>query len=308
MTQSKVPFSRSKLTALKLPKSGWVYFHDSATRGLVIGLSATGAKSFRLYRKFKGRPLWVTLGAFDADLPETRDLPDGASPLDLLGNTPRLNVRMARNLATAVNAQLDAGVNPAQVNRRARKGVTLGELFEHYRVALISEGKRSVPMRVWYYERYLGALPDEPRKKHGAQRKKAPGSVNWHRRVLSDITRAGIRLRLNLGEKVGHTTSNRVIELLRAMYNHAKEHAQDTGYTGENPATGKGKFTVASRERFLRADEVPAFFEKLETEADGEFRDYVKMSIYTGARRGNVLRMRWDELSLNGARWAIPAS
>jgi hypothetical protein len=42
-------------------------------------------------------------------------LPVGAQPLDLLGNTGALNVRMARNLAMAVMAQLDVGINPADV-------------------------------------------------------------------------------------------------------------------------------------------------------------------------------------------------
>ena len=29
------------------------------------------------------------------------------------------------------------------------------------------------------------------------------------------------------------------------------------------------------------------------------------MSLYTGARQGNILRMRWDEISLYGARWTV---
>jgi hypothetical protein len=80
--------------------------HDDVVRGLKITISPSGLKSFRLIRKFKGRPLKITLGAFDPDIPETREIPDGTELLNMIGNSPSLNVRTARKSATAVNAQL----------------------------------------------------------------------------------------------------------------------------------------------------------------------------------------------------------
>jgi len=109
-------------------------------------------------------------------------------------------------------------------------------------------------------------------------------------------------LRLALGEKIGRTTGNRVVELLRAMYNFAKKQRI---YVGENPAEGSGKFKPVERERFLQTHEAQKFFGDLEEEQDSKFRDYVKLLLYVGARRSNLLRMRWDELSIDGALWTV---
>jgi integrase len=301
MTKKRFSFTGGKLRELAPPHEGRACFHDATVQGLIFEITEKGAKSFRVYRKFKGRPLKITLGHFDPDTPETRDLPAGAEPLDLLGNHPALNVRMARKLAIAVIAELDTGVNPTQAN--ARKGMTLGDLFARYCSYLTTEGKKSVSGVTWMWERYLGQLPEAGRKLHGAERTKAAGAVNWERRPISEIGHEQVsRLRLDLGEKVGRTTANRVIELLRAMYNFAK---RERLYTGENPAEDIGKFDLVSRERSLHSDEIQKFFNALDAFEDQDFADYVRMSLFTGARRGNVIRMRWDELSLAGARWTV---
>ncbi len=302
MANDRFIFTRAKLRALPAPDDGWKYFYDGAVRGLALGVGASGAKSFRVNRKFKGQAMKVTLGTFDPDLPESRELPVGAQPLDLLGNTRALNVRMARKLAMAVMAQLDIGINPAD---QGRHGMTMGELFARYVAYRRDEGKKTVPALVWNWERYLGKLPDSPKKQHGAARSKAPGAVNWERRRLEEISHERVsRLRLDLGEKVGHTTANRVIELLRAMYNFAKKQRL---YGGENPAEGSGKFQLQSRERFLQADEAQRFFKALDAlpRDQQDFADYIRISLFAGARRNNVLRMRWDELNLDGARWTV---
>jgi integrase len=300
MKSRRFAFSRSSLR--ELPTNGdRTCYYDTKQSGLVLEVSGE-TKSFRVYKKFKGRPLKITLGHFDPDMPESRDIPEGTKPIELLRYKPAVNVVMARKMAVSVLSDLGEGVNPAE--SRARKGMTLGELFTHYRTHLLKHGKKTVPGVTWYWERYLGKLPDEPRKKHGQERAKAPGAVNWEHRSISDVSREEVtRLRFNLSEKVGPTTANRVIELLRAMFNFAKREGL---YKGENPAESAGKFTLKSRDRFLRAEESERFFAAIYAEIDQDFADYVLLSLYTGARRGNILRMRWDEVSLEGSVWLIP--
>jgi hypothetical protein len=133
-------FTRDTLGNLCPSEQGSIAANDDAVRGLLVNVSKTGTKSFLVYRKFGGRPLKITLGQFDPEIPETRELPDGTNPLSILGNKSRLSVRLARKVATAVNAQLDAGINPAQVVRNSRSETTLGELFEHYAGHLMGSG------------------------------------------------------------------------------------------------------------------------------------------------------------------------
>ena len=76
MENRRFTFTRAKLSALPLPPAGWTYYHDAAMRGLTLGVSASGVKSFRVLRKFQGRTVRVTLGAFDDTVPEAHGLDD----------------------------------------------------------------------------------------------------------------------------------------------------------------------------------------------------------------------------------------
>jgi integrase len=302
--RKRFAFSRASLVALPLPERGWVNVYDDSSRGLALGIGPTGVKSFLVYRKFKGRPVKIILGSFDPHIPETREIPAGSEPLDLLGQKPSLNVRMARKIATAVNAQLDSGVNPTVAVRKARAELTFGQLFERYCSHLQSEGKKSRQQFIWIFERYLGDLPDSPKKRNGRKRTKSEGAVNWQRRPLSEITNAQVeKLRFDLAVHIGHTTSNRVIELVRSIYAFGIKRRL---HAGENPARGIGKFKSKSRERFLQSDELPKFFRSLETEPGQDIRDFFYLALYTGARRGNLLGMRWEQFNFDSAAWRIP--
>ncbi|WP_265588087.1 tyrosine-type recombinase/integrase [Candidatus Methylospira mobilis] len=56
----------------------------------------------------------------------------------------------------------------------------------------------------------------------------------------------------------------------------------------------------------MQADELPRFFESLGQEENTTIRDYVLMSLLTGARRTNVLEMQWQQISFERQEWRIP--
>jgi len=308
MANQRFTFARAKLHALPLPRKRREYYYDEVVRSLALSVFATGKKSFMVYRKLKGRPLKITLGPFDSAIPDTHDLPAGANPLDLLTNKAALNIRKARKLATAVNASLDVGVNPSAEKRRQRQRegaeLTLGELFERYREDhLLADGKKRPSGVVWYFERYLGGVPGGPARKHGRKRTKAQGAVNWQDRRISTIQSDEVgRLRAALAKNISPTTANRVMELLKAIFNFGRKNKL---CAGENPAADFPKFKLQSRDRRIQSYEARKFFEILDAESDLDFRDYTYLAICTGARRGNLLQMRWDELSLDGAAWRV---
>jgi integrase len=66
------------------------------------------------------------------------------------------------------------------------------------------------------------------------------------------------------------------------------------------------KFKEKARDRFIQPDELPRFFKALEEEESHISRDYIYISLYTGARKGNVLAMRWEEISFTTKEWRIP--
>lgn len=125
------------------------------------------------------------------------------------------------------------------------------------------------------------------------------------KRKLSEIKAADIeRLHAKVG-KVHKHRANRILALVSSIYNYAKA---GRFYSGANPAEGIRKFPEDSRERFIRADELPRFFKAVAAEENDTIRDYVLLSLLTGARRSNVLSMRWADVNLARAEWCIPVT
>jgi integrase len=109
-----------------------------------------------------------------------------------------------------------------------------------------------------------------------------------------------------IGGNSGHYAANRLLALLRHMVNYAM---RERGVKLlENPALGVKPFKEEKRERWLAAEELPSFFQAVAEETNPDIRDYITVSLLTGARKSNVLSMRWGEIDLERAVWAILAA
>lgn len=304
MTSPRFSFTRQRLAAIEASDKRATY-RDADTRGLILDVTENGVKTFRIYRKVDGRPERITLGRFNQTLPDSRDFPQGTDLLKSMLGQPELNVRMARRLAEAVNVQLDAGSNPAETKRKARGELTLGQMFERYvDEYAIPRGLRTVQAMRELYERYLGELPDLPVKKHGVKRTKSPAGVNWHNRKLSSIQPDEVRkVHMAVGKIRAGSSANQIVDLLSRVFNKARDWGE---FSGRSPTEGCELLPEVKRDRFLRPDELPAFWKALDEETNEDFRDYVMLSILTGARAGNTLAMAWADLDLQTAEWRIP--
>jgi integrase len=74
----------------------------------------------------------------------------------------------------------------------------------------------------------------------------------------------------------------------------------------EPGARRQGGRTRGERDRFLQADELPRFFQSVAEEPNETLRDYILLALLTGARRANLLAMRWSEINLADSVWRIP--
>lgn len=63
---------------------------------------------------------------------------------------------------------------------------------------------------------------------------------------------------------------------------------------------------MSTRDRFLQSDELPRFFESVAQEPSIDVRDYVLLSLLAGARKSNVLSMKWEDINLERGEWRIP--
>lgn len=125
----------------------------------------------------------------------------------------------------------------------------------------------------------------------------------WARRSVSEITRSDVAgLHSHVGRKHGKYTANRLLALASAMFSEGRRAGL---FSGENPCAGIRRFKEETRDRWLDGAELKAFFEALYQEAD-PFPDYFTLLLLTGARRSNVMTMRWEQLDLQRGLWRIP--
>lgn len=200
-----------------------------------------------------------------------------------LGGFPEISVEQARKLAKVTSGDIADGADPMAKKRESRvRGKTMGDLWTAY-LENAKPRKRS-----WKTDEYRW-------KKHLEKR--------WGGRRLADITRGDVQSLMTTIGKEHPTGANRILALLSVMFSYAilKE------YTDSNPTNSIERYQESSRERFLGADELPQFMAALEdAQTMPVWRDYFKLLLLTGARRGNMLAARWDDINLARMEWRIP--
>lgn len=200
-----------------------------------------------------------------------------------LGRFPGMTIEQARRKAAEINSLILEGKNPAARIREAKREMTLDDLFNEYMERRAAFNRR----------------PDKPKATYRLY------LSEWGKRKLSAIRHEEVdRLHKKIGRNIGQVTANIVLKLLHVMFNKAINEWRI--WKGENPAHGIAKFPEQSRDRFLQSDELPKFFEALSQETNETIRDYILISLLTGARRSNVLAMRWQDISLDRHEWRIP--
>ena len=199
-----------------------------------------------------------------------------------LGRFPDISIEKARTMAAEINATIAKGDNPADAMRKFRDEPTLRDLFADYLERHAKVHKKSWIEDQRQFDRYM---------------KKFSG------RKLSSFQPSDFqRLHHKIGEENGNYAANRLLSLLRAMFNRAKDWGV---WTKDNPTQGIKKFKEKSRDRFLQSDELPKFFQALQDEENEAMRDYFLISLLTGARRANVLSMRWADINFDRKEWRI---
>lgn len=205
----------------------------------------------------------------------------------LIGTYPKTSIPKARDEAKRLSGLAADGKAPTTNRQSVRDEWTLQELFNWYLETISKPHKRTWKWDESQFNRVL-----------------AP----WSGRRVSTITRGEVvDLHVRLGTDRGPYAANKMLELLGHMIRTGKIHQPDR-VTGDDPTAGIKRFPRHERERFLSAEEIERFFlavDKLQRQVS---RDFLMLALWTGARRGNVMSMSWDEIDLESKVWVVPAS
>lgn len=269
---SKTNFTKAMLEGLR-PRDKRYNILDADTRGLGICVFPSGAKTFFHVRKVQGWPQRTTLGVF-----------------------PEFTLDLARGKASELNGKLakwrSDGYEGSNPIRKPKKVPTLGDVLTHYIENHLRANAKNPEHAVWYakwqFDTYL---------------------ANWRNRPLPTISRENVReLHAQIAPAHG-VTANRTITFLRTLFNHAI-HPDVALWNGTNPCSKPKKFLAlegGGRERTLkRGAESQAFFKELAKEPNLDLRDAVLLALFTGQRRGSILKMRWSDLDpLRKGLWRV---
>jgi len=270
----KINFTQAFISSFQPDAKKRIDLQDTKVPGLKCRVSPSGIKTFSVLRRVKS----------------------GKLERITIGRSTEFTVERARLEATKINLMLSTGESAAGLKRAKREEDTLDELFEEYLEKYAKPKKRTWRCDQSNYRLYL---------------KKKLGNKKLSAIKTSDISSIHTQIpqQHKISKKKNHdtkykskATANRVLALISKIFNWGILMKR----CEKNPAAGISKFTEFSRERFLDTPELPKFFEALKAEPNKAICDYILLSLMTGARKSNVVSMRWENISFARNQWHIP--
>lgn len=196
---------------------------------------------------------------------------------------------VARKKALTLLADMAEGRNPTQEKRKEKvEQITLEGAFERFFAARTTLS----PVTVKSYGRtvrvYLKA---------------------WAKKPIGEITRQMVlRRHQEMAGAHGEVTSNNVMRHLRSVYNFIAATQDDLP---PNPVLILGQARAWFRERrrqtLVSALDLPAWWRAVMAEPDYS-RDFLLTALFTGMRRGEVMKLRWDNVDLNARTLHLPTT
>src|ERR1019366_4467035 len=201
-----------------------------------------------------------------------------------IGRHPELTVAAARAEAGEPRARIGDGHDPMEERHQSRQEPTLDDLAKEYMERYAVPNKRPTSLR---NDREMIANIILP--KIGKLRLKAVGR--------QDIET------LHPARKATPYGANRLLSLLSKMFNLGIQWK----WTTENPARGVPRFPEGKRERWLTTEEIQKFREALDSYADQNAANALRLLMLTGSREGEVLKAEWEQFNFQRNVWTKPS-
>jgi integrase len=124
----------------------------------------------------------------------------------------------------------------------------------------------------------------------------------WRSRDFESITRSDVTGLLDhIEDASGPVAADKVLATISALFNwHAARH--DSYSTPIVRGMRRSNTKERARKRILSDDELRAVWKQ--AEANGSFGAFVRLLLLTGQRKDKVAKLRWDDLTADGA-WII---
>lgn len=271
-------FTRAKIDDLALPKDRKQEYHyDTSVPGLGVCVGAGGTKTYFVEKRLKGKTRRVTIGKHGAWVPET-----------------------VRERARELLVSIDKGIDPNAVKAEQKaRATTLAIVFEQFKQA---RKLRATTERV-YTSSMTRCFPD------------------WLDKSITDISKDMVEQRyhklLNTDWQRGTNgvaQAHQSMRILRAVLNYAGAIYEDShgkSILPENPVKRLSQANiwqkVPDRESSIQPTQLKDWYQAVIKLDNDIVRDYLLLCLFTGLRRNEAAKLKWNDVDFDAKTLKIPA-
>jgi integrase len=209
---------------------------------------------------------------------------DGRSRRATIGSLDDWTLGAARKRAQEMRRDVDLGGDPVGDEQAERKAETVDELCDRFITEHLPR------LRPATARNYASQIERDIRPMLGATKIKAV--------QFADVD----RLHRAITKRGKSYAANRVLSTVSKMFTLAVLWR----YRADNPAKGVKRNAEHARERYLTENEGARLLRALDAERDQVNADLLRLELLTGARRGEIIAMRWQDVDLTKGSWTKP--
>lgn len=291
MQSQKAEISKRVVDGAPVPEIGEVQIWDTAIKGFFLRVYPSGRRVYALKYRVAGRQMKHTLGEHGQPTTETAE--------------------EARKKAKLALKNIEEGRNPDWAKIEAAEAITVDDLIDAY----LKEGPATKPAKrasTWAIDgsnlkRHIRPLLGKLKANTVAQADAA--------KAIRDIADGKTAKKEKTGPRGlaritgGAGTARRTRTTAAAMFAWGLE--QKLIRMDANPFAGVKLSAPPVRERFLSREEAIAFLDALNTlekaqTVSAAFCDALRLLLLTGARKTEVLGLKWSEVDFERSRLVLP--
>lgn len=266
---ARVKLTKTLVDELQPPAKGQAFVWDTEVRGLAVRLTSAGGKAWIAQMIVRG----------------------GKERRMTIGHCAKVPLDRARQEARKLIANADLGRDVAQERAEAKQvkpdtNPTIAEFSERWLDEVVARRNRASTLKL---RRLLVKNHITPHV----------GDIR-----LSDLTRKQVEDLHHAVSQKYPVAANRAVSTLSAIL----ATAMRWGLLDRNAALNVHRNSEEGRERYLTPDEIKALAQALDASPAQDSADVVRLLLLTGARVGEVLAMRWEQLNLEAGVWTKPAA
>ena len=193
----------------------------------------------------------------------------------------------ARKKALALLGDMAEGFNPNEEKRKAMvEQITLAKAFDDF----FEARPHLVPLTVQNYSRtaklYL---------------------KSWCKKPVNEITRQMVlKKHQDISVENGKTTANNVMRHFRSVFNFVAATQDDFPPNPVQILTqARAWHREQRRQTVVTAQDLPMWWKAVMAEPDYS-RDFLMMALFTGMRRGELMKLRWENVDLEARTLHLP--